>query len=75
VRLMELLFDFLTTELRLDPGSVATALWRDYQRGGRRDKPAFLKKFLSAQPITVARTRDPSLPKRQARHAAAQFGS
>jgi radical SAM superfamily enzyme YgiQ (UPF0313 family) len=75
VRLMELLFDFLTTELPLDPGSVATALWRDYQRGGRRDKPAFLKKFLSAQPITAARTRDPSLPKRQARHAAAQSGS
>jgi radical SAM superfamily enzyme YgiQ (UPF0313 family) len=41
VRLMELLFEFLTGELGLEPEAAAETLWRDYQRGGRRDKPAF----------------------------------
>ena len=35
VRLMELLFEFLTGELRVNPKLVAETLWRDYQRGGR----------------------------------------
>ena len=67
-RLLELLFQFLTEENRLPHISVAEALWRDYQRGGRRDRPAFLKDFLPAnrQP---ALTRPGPLPKRQARHA------
>ncbi|HUB87810.1 MAG TPA: DUF4080 domain-containing protein, partial [Verrucomicrobiae bacterium] len=43
MRLMELLFEFLTGELKLNPRPVAETLWRDYQRGGRHDKPAFLK--------------------------------
>ncbi|HVY70339.1 MAG TPA: radical SAM protein, partial [Verrucomicrobiae bacterium] len=42
-RLMELLFEYLTRELRQEPEAVATVLWRDYRRGGRRDKPGFLK--------------------------------
>jgi hypothetical protein len=46
VRLMELLFEFLTGELKLDAKPVAETLWRDYQRGGRHDKPGFLKDFL-----------------------------
>jgi radical SAM superfamily enzyme YgiQ (UPF0313 family) len=70
VRLMELLFDFLTTELRLEPGPVAMALWHDYQRGGRRDKPAFLKEFLSDKESEVPKSPSPAIPKRQARHAA-----
>jgi radical SAM superfamily enzyme YgiQ (UPF0313 family) len=75
IRLMELLFEFLTTELRLEPGSVATALWRDYQRSGRRDKPAFLKEFLSDNQSEVLQPPSLALPKRQARHAAAQLRS
>ena len=43
---MELLFEFLTAELKLDAKPVAETLWRDYQRGGRHDKPGFLKDFL-----------------------------
>jgi hypothetical protein len=67
-RLMELLFTFLTSELKLDPVATAEVLWRDYQRGGRRDKPAFLGKFLPAQTSSLgARPPSLALPKRQAR--------
>ena len=71
VRLMELLFDFLTDELKQSRGAVAQALWRDYQRAGRHDKPAFLAKVLPPEPAPLRRaTRAiPGLPKRQARHA------
>jgi radical SAM superfamily enzyme YgiQ (UPF0313 family) len=69
VRLMELLFKFLTGELKLDAKQVAETMWRDYQHGGRHDKPGFLKDFLPAEekvvPLRRAKT---ALPKRQARH-------
>ena len=69
VRLMELLFEFLIGELKLDAKLVAETLWRDYQRGGRHDKPSFLKDFLppeeKAIPLRNVKT---TLPKRQARH-------
>jgi hypothetical protein len=71
VRLMELLFEYLTGEAGCDARTTATTLWRDYRRGGRSDKPAFLKEFLpaaSAQPGTPAARS--ALPRRQARHAA-----
>jgi radical SAM superfamily enzyme YgiQ (UPF0313 family) len=69
VRLMELLFEFLTAELQLDPKPVAEVMWRDYQRGGRHDKPGFLKNLLSIEePLMSARKNKPALPKRQARH-------
>jgi len=68
MRLMELLFDFLTTELHLDPKPVAETLWRDYRRGGRHDKPGFLKSFLSVEKIVPLRKTGTALPKRQARH-------
>ncbi|MGD0743625.1 MAG: DUF4080 domain-containing protein [Verrucomicrobiota bacterium] len=69
MRLVELLFEFLTGELRLDAQQVAEMLWRDYQRGGRRDKPTFLKSFLSAEGTVIPpRKAKAALPKRQARH-------
>ncbi len=69
VRLMELLFEFLTGELRLDARAVAEAVWRDYQRGGRHDKPGFLKDFLTAEETVLPlRKTKSTLPKRQARH-------
>ena len=69
VRLMELLFEFLTGELRLDAKLVAETLWRDYQRGGRHDKPAFLKDFLfTEEKVIPLRKTKTALPKRQARH-------
>jgi radical SAM superfamily enzyme YgiQ (UPF0313 family) len=71
VRLMEWLFEFLTGELRLDARPAASALWHDYQRGGRHDKPGFLKDFLPADKtvIPLPKTK-PIPPKRQARHLA-----
>jgi len=67
VRLMEWLFAFLTGELRRDAQIVAESLWRDYQRGGRRDKPIFLREFLTeASPVPVRQLGSPA--KRQARH-------
>lgn len=66
-RLMEWLFAYLTREQRRDPHLVAETLWRDYQRGGRNDKPAFLRGYLPA--ASQAKTRAPRLrAKRQARH-------
>jgi radical SAM superfamily enzyme YgiQ (UPF0313 family) len=71
VRLMEQLFEFLTAELGLEPRSTAETLWRDYQRGGRQDKPSFLKEFLATNASCVTnRSQALQTPKRQARHAA-----
>ena len=69
VRLMELLFEFLTGELKLDAKPVAEVMWRDYQRGGRHDKPSLLKDFLpTEQKVIPLRKTKTALPKRQARH-------
>jgi radical SAM superfamily enzyme YgiQ (UPF0313 family) len=71
VRLMELLFEFLTGEQRLESEQTAAVMWRDYQRGGRHDKPAFMKDFLPAEtPTALTRRIRTGLPKRQARHLA-----
>ncbi len=68
-RLMEMLFEFLTRELGLDPKATAETFWQDCQRTGRRDAPNFLREFLPEESWTTLRQRDRSLPKRQARHA------
>jgi len=70
MRLMELLFEFLTKELHLDPRPVAETLWRDYRRGGRHDKPGFIKEFLSEEKVAPPQKTKTGLPKRQARHSA-----
>jgi radical SAM superfamily enzyme YgiQ (UPF0313 family) len=71
VRLMELLFKFLTSEVWLEPKQIAEVMWRDYRRGGRRDKPGFLKDLLPAdEPPAAPHATRPALPKRQARHRA-----
>jgi radical SAM superfamily enzyme YgiQ (UPF0313 family) len=70
-RLMELLFEFLTQEQKLDAKLVAETFWQDCQRTGRRDAPNFLKEFLPEENWSVIRERDRSLPKRQAKHLAA----
>jgi hypothetical protein len=68
VRLMQHLFEFLTLERRMDPALVAPVLWRDYQRGGRHDKPGFLVEHLGD--IPRGNPPRPRLgPKRQSRHA------
>jgi len=69
VRLMALLFEYLTVELGHDARRAAAAMWRDYQRGGRHDKPAFLKDLLPAErPLAKPLPVHADVPKRQARH-------
>lgn len=71
VRLMELLFEYLTRNRGLPPTQVAEALWRDYLRGGRRDKPAFLREFLRDSALPAGLNTRPSKGlKRQIRHGA-----
>jgi radical SAM superfamily enzyme YgiQ (UPF0313 family) len=71
LRLMELLFEYLTDNLNLDPTRVAELMWRDYQRGGRSDKPSFLKEFLADSKVCGSkRAFNPALPRRQSRHLA-----
>lgn len=66
-RLVESMLQYLTQEKNVTPSTVAASLWRDYQRGGRSDKPACLRPFLSesTEPSTSLVT--PASPKRQAR--------
>jgi len=66
-RLMELLLVYLTMQHHHTPKAVAESLWRDYQRGGRRDMPGFLREHLPDQP-TRAMASSLAIPKRQARH-------
>ena len=69
-RLAELLFRYLTTDARLDERRAAQCIWNDYRRGGRSDRPEFLRPFLpqleESAPAIIARS--VSLP-RQSRHA------
>jgi radical SAM superfamily enzyme YgiQ (UPF0313 family) len=63
----ELLFTYLTTELRFDPEVVANTIYRDYLRVGRSDKPALFRKYLTD--VAPRDSSTPSLaPKRQAKH-------
>ncbi|MDB6112909.1 MAG: Radical domain protein [Pedosphaera sp.] len=70
-QLGEVLFQFLTEAKKLAPATVATALWEDYQRGGRSDQPLFLRPYLPAAVVTRREKSHSSVPKRQERHLAA----
>ena len=67
-RLMELLLEFLTSELKFEPRLAAETLWRDYQRAGRKDKPGFLAAHIPDAPKQSAAPPATGL-KRQSRHA------
>lgn len=69
-RLMELLLDYLTSELKLDTRVAAETLWRDFQRAGRKDKPGFLAAHIPDAPKRSAAQRATGL-KRQSRHVGA----
>jgi len=69
VRLAELLFDFLVQQRGQPASAVAEILWRDWQRGGRRDPPEFLRPQLPAEVVNRPRAAKSALPKRQARHS------
>jgi radical SAM superfamily enzyme YgiQ (UPF0313 family) len=68
MRLTELIFEFVTKELKFDAVVAAKVIWHDYQRGGRYDKPGFIKDLLMDEVSDrTSRSKSP-LPKRQARH-------
>jgi radical SAM superfamily enzyme YgiQ (UPF0313 family) len=70
--LAELLFRYLTEEKKLPARQAAQALWRDFERVGRSDRPDFLREHLAEEferkPEIQARTG----LKRQRRHSAAR---
>jgi radical SAM superfamily enzyme YgiQ (UPF0313 family) len=70
VTLMELLFTYLTTELRQNATEVAATLWRDFQRGDRGEAPPFLRAHLSADLLSLSARRKETRvgPSRQGRH-------
>ncbi len=65
--LAELLFRYLTEEIKLPTDEVAQTIWRDWQRGGRHEKPAFLSDFIGNEEVQMARRRSIA-PRRQGRH-------
>jgi radical SAM superfamily enzyme YgiQ (UPF0313 family) len=67
VRLAELMFAYLTTELAFAPATVAPVILRDWQRSGRAEVPVFLREYLVEKLFASARV-PPRLPKRQSRH-------
>ena len=66
-QLSELLFRYLTEVAGHPPATIATPLWRDYQRGGRNDRPMYLRDYIH-EPLPPRNVSPRSLPKRQARH-------
>ena len=70
LRLVELLFRYLTRELRLNAGRVAEALLRDYQRGRRQEVPGFLRAHLPSDSVLRHNANHNGIPKRQLRHLA-----
>jgi len=67
-RLAELLFQYLTQRAGLEPSAIAAVLWRDYQRGGRSDKPEFLRAWVPDKTSVGSRRAADPLHRRQARH-------
>ena len=68
-RLAEFLFNYLTGESGHDAKATAEAIWRDYQRGARRDLPEFLRGHIAPDPRPDRGSRLPRTGlKRQSRH-------
>jgi hypothetical protein len=65
--LAESVFRYLVDVLGQDPKQTADTIWRDYQRGGRPDRPAFLSAYVEA-PSRRMLLAQPSRARRQARH-------
>lgn len=70
-RLVELMFEYLTHQKRLPAEIIASTLWRDYQRGGRSDKPSCLRQYLTAASDVPKSFAPSNTPKRQGRRLTA----
>jgi radical SAM superfamily enzyme YgiQ (UPF0313 family) len=71
-KLAELLFEFLTEGKGLNGASAAEAVWEDYRRAGRSDRPAFLRPWIGNEPVRTTRVASLGPAIRQARHRGAQ---
>jgi hypothetical protein len=65
--LAEGVFRYLVDVLAQNPQDAAETVWRDYRRGGRPDRPAFLSAYVEA-PSRRTLISQPSRARRQARH-------
>ncbi|WP_417850793.1 DUF4080 domain-containing protein [Thalassoglobus sp.] len=73
-RLAERMFNFLVQVQQRSEEVVAHAIWNDYTRGGREDRPHFLRKFDLPHPRK--RTHEAKeLPQRQSRHVVGNAGT
>lgn len=76
-RLAELLFRYLTGQGRCDELHAAEAVWNDYRRSGRSDRPEFLRPYLAgledcqSNPVSSPSIAATAALPRQARHASA----
>lgn len=68
VVLAERVFEFLVAVRGVDELEAARLIWRDYQRGGRSDRPVFLRKY-SLEAAAQRRQVVGKIPRRQERHA------
>jgi radical SAM superfamily enzyme YgiQ (UPF0313 family) len=66
-RLTEWLHEYLTVEKRLPASAVAQTIGRDYERGGRRDLPESLQRFVKVDQRASATSRKRGTPSRQSR--------
>jgi radical SAM superfamily enzyme YgiQ (UPF0313 family) len=69
-KLVGFVFRFLTTEVNLDPHTVAPVVWRDYQRAGRSDCPMELRPYLEKEMAEQTAPKESRSLKRQSRHLA-----
>lgn len=67
-RLAERLFEYLVDARKMPAEDVGRRMCRDYERGGRRDVPDFLRPYVVDRPRQAPAARS-SLTRRQARHA------
>lgn len=67
-KLAERVFQFLTEQQGQAAEDVAQVIWRDYTRGGREDRPRFLRPFDLPLPLKRQQAGEKDLPSRQARH-------
>jgi radical SAM superfamily enzyme YgiQ (UPF0313 family) len=65
-KLSAMVFTFVTRERGVDAHTVADAIWQDYQRVGRSDRPEFLKPYVAPADTRLVKPR--ASLKRQSRH-------
>jgi radical SAM superfamily enzyme YgiQ (UPF0313 family) len=77
-RLAELLFRYLVGQVKCDELCAAVAVWNDYRRCGRSDRPEFLRPYLPhledlrSIPAPASPAPATAMPPRQARHLAGE---